>query len=250
MIIKADLHVHSKASADGRSEISKLVKAAVKKGIDAIAITDHDICSVLPESNNVLLIPAAEITTDAGHILALFLETPIDMKALLNSSPIADAERTIQAIHAHGGIAVWAHPFAPQKADEKQFQNLKIDAVETQNARAPLKDFSANQKAAQLAAWRSLPCVGGSDAHHASEIGSCYTEFECNAKTIDDLRRALRCGDCRAVFVHSCSKTKKALSLMRKARQMGFISFCRSLIYFAWSLIQDIFQKQRGKKES
>ena len=248
MIIKADLHIHSKSSIDGRSEISEIVKAAANRGIDAIAITDHDICSVLPQSNDVLLIPAAEITTDAGHILALFLETPIDMKSLFDASSIVNAEKAIQVIHAHGGIAVWAHPFAPQKANKKQFQNLEIDAVETQNARAPLKDVAANQKARELAALRSLPCVGGSDAHHASEIGSCYTEFECNAKTIEDLRRALRCGDCRAVFVHSCSKTKKALSQMHKARQNGFVPFCRSLIYFAWSLIQDIFQKQRRNK--
>ena len=228
MIIKADLHVHSKSSIDGRSEISEIVKAAANRGIDAIAITDHDICSVLPQSNDVLLIPAAEITTDAGHILALFLETPIDMKSLFDASSIVNAEKAIQVIHAHGGIAVWAHPFAPQKANKKQFQNLEIDAVETQNARAPLKDVAANQKARELAALRSLPCVGGSDAHHASEIGSCYTEFECNAKTIEDLRRALRCGIAVLfLFIHALKPKKHFLKCTKQDKTDLFLFVVR-----------------------
>jgi predicted metal-dependent phosphoesterase TrpH len=41
--MKLDLHIHSSASADGIMEISEIVKAAKERGIDGVAICDHDV---------------------------------------------------------------------------------------------------------------------------------------------------------------------------------------------------------------
>lgn len=78
MKLLADLHVHSRASADGRSSIEALIEAAKARGLAAITVSDHDLCTPLPESPDVLLIPGVEITSANGHILGLFLERPID----------------------------------------------------------------------------------------------------------------------------------------------------------------------------
>ena len=82
MKLLADLHVHSRASADGRSSVEALIEAAKARGLAAITVSDHDLCTPLPESPDVLLIPGVEITSANGHILGLFLDRPIDFAAL------------------------------------------------------------------------------------------------------------------------------------------------------------------------
>ena len=65
MKLLADLHVHSCASADGRSSVEALIEAAKARGLAAITVSDHDLCTPLPESPDVLLIPGVEITSCA-----------------------------------------------------------------------------------------------------------------------------------------------------------------------------------------
>ena len=74
MIVKADLHVHSAASWDGRSNLAALAQAAHARGLDAIAVCDHDVCTDVSGEFPVLLIPGVEVTSTAGHILGLFVE--------------------------------------------------------------------------------------------------------------------------------------------------------------------------------
>jgi len=40
--LKIDLHIHSQYSTDGLSKPESIVKRAKKKGLDGIAITDHN----------------------------------------------------------------------------------------------------------------------------------------------------------------------------------------------------------------
>ena len=136
MKLLADLHVHSRASVDGRSSVQALIEAARARGLAAITVSDHDLCTPLLERPDVLLIPGVEITSANGHILGLFLDRPIDFAAL---GRYPAPEKAIEAIHACGGLAVLAHPFAPVKLSEDEISKLPFDAVETANARAMLK---------------------------------------------------------------------------------------------------------------
>ena len=78
-----DLHVHTTASSDGRSTLEQQISAARKAGLHAIAVTDHNCCTPVPqEADEFLLIPGCEISAQCGHILGLFLERPIDFDSL------------------------------------------------------------------------------------------------------------------------------------------------------------------------
>ena len=103
-----DLHVHTAASPDGRSPLADLATAAKQAGLDAMAICDHDLCTPVPEAlEGVLLIPACEVSTRAGHIAGLFLDRPLDLEALgLTARQVAD---TLAAAYA-GGPVVAVHP--------------------------------------------------------------------------------------------------------------------------------------------
>ena len=241
MMLKADLHVHSAASWDGRSDLAALAQAAHARGLDAIAVCDHDLCTDVSGSFPVLLIPGVEITSTAGHILGLFLERPIDRALWETGAPTPEA--AIKAIRACGGLAVPAHPFSPQKLNEAALAALCPDALEVQNARVALKNAARNAQAQTFAAQQKLAITGGSDAHCAAEVGGCYTELDCTERSLAALRDALAAGRTRAVFDHACTWTQKGLSQWHGARRAPIPRRCRALAYLAVCVLRDLFRR-------
>ena len=99
-LFRADLHVHTSASPDGRSSLEAVARAARAAGLDAVAITDHDLCTPVPASlEGVLLIPGCEVSTRAGHITGLFLDRPLPLEAL---GRLPAPEDAVAAIHQAG----------------------------------------------------------------------------------------------------------------------------------------------------
>ena len=78
-----DFHTHSSAS-DGSDSPAELVRAAQRAGLSAIALTDHDTISGLPEflraagDSGVTAVPGVEISANLYnkeiHILGLFVD--------------------------------------------------------------------------------------------------------------------------------------------------------------------------------
>ena len=67
-LVKADLHTHTKAS-DGRHTPAELVKMAKEKGLEAVAVTDHDTVAGIQEALEagrqvgMVVLPGVEIST-------------------------------------------------------------------------------------------------------------------------------------------------------------------------------------------
>lgn len=238
---QVDLHVHTEASPDGRSPLEALTAAARQAGLDAIAVSDHDLCTPVPETmNGVLLIPACEISTRAGHITGLFLERAVDLAAL---GRLPAPEDAVAAIRRAGGLAVLAHPFQRPGTPEERFA-FDVDGVEAANARACFKAPDANERAAAFALRRGLPQVGGSDAHDAKEVGNAYTALEAEELTVPALRRALAQGRSRAVLVRNTSHLRKGLSQWTKARRQGGVyRFGRAAAYVAYCAALDLLRR-------
>lgn len=220
MIYRVDLHVHTTASLDARASLLELVRAARRAGIDAIAVTDHNVCTPVPlELHGVLLIPGCEISTLGGQILGVFLEHPIDLTALCrNGLPTAD--EAVLAIHRRGGLAILSQPFLKEGVNPDLFP-LRPDAVETVNARAAALSRSANKQALLWATEHSRPRTGGSNAHCAQEVGNAYTELSCPRLSLPFLKEALDLGRCRPVFVRPASQLDCGYSELEFAKRRG-----------------------------
>jgi len=83
-------------------------KQAKRIGLSGIAVTDHnEIRGALEalkfSSSDFRVIPGVEVSSAAGHILALGVE-----EVVARGLP---ADETVDRIHALGGVAVAAHPF-------------------------------------------------------------------------------------------------------------------------------------------
>ena len=80
--MKLDLHIHSKYSSDGVLDPEKIVKIAAKRGLNGVAITDHNtIIGGLKaknyETEDFKVIVGSEISTERGEIIGLFLKEEI-----------------------------------------------------------------------------------------------------------------------------------------------------------------------------
>ena len=81
--LKADLHIHSYYSVDGLLSPRKILLLARKKGINVVAITDHNTikgglkAKEFEKSIGIKVIVGAEITTDIGDIIGLYLAEEI-----------------------------------------------------------------------------------------------------------------------------------------------------------------------------
>src|SRR5271157_1530456 len=80
----ADLHIHTIHSYDGTATVPAVLKhVADHTDLDVIAITDHDSLAGLQEGlmlaprYGLEVIPGCEVTTSEGHLLALFIDRPI-----------------------------------------------------------------------------------------------------------------------------------------------------------------------------
>ncbi|MFB6086782.1 MAG: PHP domain-containing protein [Halodesulfurarchaeum sp.] len=193
-MLTVELHAHSERSHDGRDPIELLLEQAAAVGIDALAVTDHDAfgeseraADLAPEFG-LIGIPGMEITSEAGHVLALGIDRKI--------SAGLSFEDTVEAIHEAGGIAVVPHPF--QKSRSGVAPNISrealtgADAIEVYNSR--LLTGRANRKARSFAKEHGLPQTAGSDAHIAELVGQAITAVDASSETAAGIVDAIRAG--------------------------------------------------------
>ncbi len=167
--MRYDLHVHSKYSSDGTLSPEKIVKMAIKKGLDGIAVTDHNtikggLKTKEYETKNFEVIVGSEIMTDRGEIMGLFLEEEIEKSRNVHDV-IAD-------IKDQNGIVIVPHPFDElRRALQPTEEDVKfIDCVEGFNSRCIFKKY--NDRASEFGKRHNLVITAGSDAHFANEIGN------------------------------------------------------------------------------
>jgi len=210
--LKIDPHVHTHYSYDSLITPEELVFYAKKRGLDAIAITDHDRIDgalKIAKETDFLIVPGMEISSSNGHILALNVEELIPKKL--------SADETVDKIHEAGGIAVACHPVTFFKESLGNKANSKFDAVEVINASAFPFNYSVNNSR-KMASRLGIAQVAGSDAHYGPEIGCAYTIVDAELE-VGEIIKAISKGLCqpfgRAIPLTTRLK-REILSLKRR----------------------------------
>ncbi len=171
-----EFHSHTDSSHDSLTRPADIVKAARRKGIDRLVITDHNSIrgalaarSLAPE----LVIVGEEIMTTRGEILAAFVQEEIP--------PMLTPRETIRRLKAQGAFISVAHPFDGwRKGGWKESDLLdilpEVDAIEVFNSRC--MDPRFNRRAQAFAEKHRLAGTVGSDAHAAFEVGRSLMVLE------------------------------------------------------------------------
>ena len=189
--IRADLHVHTTYSKDSLITPKELVYYAKKRGMNAVAVTDHDQLEgarKIAKETDFLVIPGMEVSSRDGHIVALNVQELIP-KGL-------SAVETVERIHKAGGVAIACHPYVYFKGCLRENVCGTFDAVEVINARAfPYKN--SVKKAEKSAKRLGLSRVAGTDAHYGPQIGYAYTVIEVAEPSVEAIAKAIVDGDCQ-----------------------------------------------------
>jgi predicted metal-dependent phosphoesterase TrpH len=203
-----DLHAHSDASEDSRAPVEaylnwiKMRRAQVP--VDGIVLTEHRQWNnpdyrALEDKFSVMVLKAAEVETDYGHVLVFGVNDDIAHRFDFTNVHLP-AQELIDEVAKMGGLAVPCHPGRPNIGLYEHYQRKSplenVIAVELLNGGSRKGE---NERAAELIEQHHYKATGGSDSHLVSLIGLCATRFESDVRSIEDLVRELKSGEYQAV---------------------------------------------------
>ncbi len=193
--IHCDLHMHTDHSPDCATPAEVLLETAKERGLDAIAITDHNEISGALEAQEIAariggikVIIAEEVkTAHEGEVIGLFLTERIERGMSL--------AETIAEIRRQGGLVYVPHPF-DRLHSVPDYENLlevvdEIDILEVFNPRVTLSAF--NEEAVRFAGKYDIVPGAGSDSHVAQGLGSVkirLRDFDGPQEFLESMREA------------------------------------------------------------
>lgn len=204
-----DLHLHSEASDDSRAPVEAYLKILQRKReerpLDGIVLTEHRQFDpardhrTLEDRYGILILTAAEVETDYGHVLVYGVNE--DILARFDFTDVRlPAQTLIDEVARLGGVALPCHPGRPNIGLCHHYETKPplegVVAVEAVNGGSKRGE---DERVQALIDAHGYAAFGGSDAHLVSFVGLCATEFERDVRSMDDLVTELKAGRCRPV---------------------------------------------------
>ena len=188
--LKVEFHCHTAASMDSNNYLTRLLDAARQRGLDRLAITDHNTIRAALKAKKMapeLIIVGEEVRTRQGELIAYYLSEEIPAGL--------EAWQTIEKLKEQKAFVSVPHPFDRQRSgwDLHELESIlsDLDGIEIFNSRC--FDLSANQKAKEFAQKKDLAALVGSDAHSCFELGMATMQLPW-FDNVEQLRQVVRQG--------------------------------------------------------
>jgi hypothetical protein len=141
-----------------------------------------------------LILTAAEVETDYGHVLVYGVNADIVRRFDFKNVRLP-AQEVITEVDRLGGVALPCHPGRPTVGLCAHYESKPplqgVIAVEALNGGSKKGE---DARVEELIRRHGYEAYGGSDSHLVSFVGICATEFAAEIRTIDDLVRELKGG--------------------------------------------------------
>jgi len=194
---------------------------AKMKGLDGVAITDHNVAPTLEliekVGRRIVVVPGLEVKTEVGHMIGLGV-TGVKISGRVYSQSFIDY------VHRLGGIVVLAHP-NPMRIDDSMYMRLsRVDCVEVLNAslRPYRIAYARNYRLAEM--MKASP-LGGSDSHVPYTIGDAYTVVECDNLGWKSIIEAISMKLCRPAGRASSLSSRVLRLLLRLSSLSSTLGF-------------------------
>jgi predicted metal-dependent phosphoesterase TrpH len=181
-----DLHCHTTHSPDAPLTMRKLIEMAKKRGLDGVAITDHNkVYRGLLNIDGIDVIPGSEIDVRGGaHLLAYFIENEVEEDK--------NFREAIKEVQRQGAVAIWAHPLRKEGVLEGNKDVFDIiDGLESGNA----MDLKSHKKDIEkICEKENLLQTAGSDAHVEGQVGMAALKVS-ERLTKENFKRVIMSGE-------------------------------------------------------
>jgi len=242
---RTDLHIHTVLSPCGSLAMSPeyIVEEAIAKGLDIIAITDHNAtcqCEAVIDAGRdrgLMVISGAEVNTrEEVHCLALFEDMeatrifqayldeflpdiPNDPKTfgyqvwvnrdeeiegVENRLLLSGLEQSIEDVERK--VHALNGIFIPAHVDKPMYGIFSQLGFVSDTLHCDALEVSANAKSDFFESTKirdKYPLISNSDAHYPDQIGTHFTTFLMEAPTFTELKRAIKGEDGRKIILNS-----------------------------------------------
>jgi predicted metal-dependent phosphoesterase TrpH len=191
--MKIDLHIHTQErSPCGRSTEEAMIQRAIARGLDAIALTDHD--RLVPPGRlamfNAKYAPfrvfgGIEVSLGMNHALVLGIQDTFLEEANWTYSKLVDF------VAIWGGFMALAHPFRFYRTMSDEIAACPPHAMEVYSRNTPRR---AEKRIRRLAREWDVLLLANSDAHQVDELGAYYNELDGDPEDDAALVELLRAG--------------------------------------------------------
>lgn len=190
-VLAADFHVHA-FPGDGMLPAWELRKEAARRGIDVIAITNHNqsIAAKFPPGGELpLVIPGQEVTTPKFHLAAIGVRRVVDWRLPLR--------QIVDDVHSQGGAAIAAHPL---RDSWRLTDNDALGGLD--GAESVTRGRDAARRLVELEAFYRtgrqhnplLAAIGSSDFHSIAPLARCLTYVAVDEISERGVLDAIRAG--------------------------------------------------------
>lgn len=184
-----ELHSHTNYSPDSMIRLERLPEICRQKGIDKVAITDHNTAKGALQAARLfpmLVIPGEEVATTKGELLAWYIQEEVPAGL--------EPEEAIRRLRAQGAVIGVSHPFDRHRSGAWKREDLLsivdlVDAIEVLNARCVHDED--NDQAVVFAEEHGKIKTAGSDAHLRPEHGQAYMQMGPFTNNAEGFREAL-----------------------------------------------------------
>lgn len=244
---RGDLHMHtghsdgscrSRKGAKVPCPVFKTLDAAVARGLDFVAVTDHNTTShfaslreLAPYYDDLLVMPGREITTFYGHANLFGPTAFVDFQLGGPRAPTLDA--ILDQVEADGGLLSINHPGLPSgelcmgcgwTAPSTNFGRIAaVEVVNGATAEGPLSGMGFWE--ARLNEGRRITAIAGSDNHDptieapkATAVGSPTTVVRAAELSQPAILAAIRKGH---VFIDVTGSRDRVLEVSARAGALG-----------------------------
>lgn len=193
--MKVDLHLHdNKYSTDSHISIEEIVREAKRKGLDGIALTNHENPDVVKEIDELVekydfvIFPGVEYLTKDGDIVAFGIDKLPEEQM--------SAQEFIEYVDKFGGTCTAAHPYRTNNRglEDKLYTVKGLTAIEGYNGST--SDYH-NGLAVKAGKELGIQVIGSSDAHVVEKVGVYATLLPYKVKNVKELIETLKTNRCK-----------------------------------------------------
>ncbi len=195
-LLAADFHVHA-APGDGLLPVWEIQREAGRRGLDVVAITNHNHRLAIRIARGLrlvgdypIVIDGQELTAPDFHMAAVGAEQVVD--------PWLSAVDAIAEIQRTGGVAIAAHPGDRSWRVTSTDALLALDGAEVAHPTM----FDDRETDAEIRGFfervrrlnPDVAAIGSSDFHFGGPVGVCRTDVSVEDASSEGVLRAIKRG--------------------------------------------------------